>query len=368
MRYVRLPAPIDVHVHLREPGYTHKEDLLSGTQAAVAGGWTAVLDMPNTRPPTASLEAWEEKRRRASRKAVCDVGFFVAALRDRPPSAVATAAAQAVGLKIYVNETFGSLRVEHLDTLWAYLRAWPGPGPVVVHAEGMMLAAVIGLVAVTGARVHVAHVSRREEILLLRAAKARGLPITCEVTPHHLFLTQDDLPQLGARGWMRPPLGTREDRDALWANLAVIDCFATDHAPHTLEEKAGHSPPPGVPGLETALPLLLTVVEEGRLTLEDVIERVSTRPRRIFRLPPPPETYAEVALGTSWVVRREDLFTRAGWSPFEGWRLRARVVRTVLRGREHYRDGRILAPPGSGRVLVPQAATGGNDGNGNTHV
>lgn len=353
MQIVRLPAPVDVHVHLRDPGYTHKEDMASGTRAAVAGGFTTVLDMPNTAPPTATLADWEAKRQRAHRKAVCDVGFFLAATRGHDPTVVAQAAPRAVGLKIYVNETFGSLRIDALDRLWAYMRAWPGPGPVVVHAEGLMLAAVIGLVALTGMRVHVAHVSRREEILLIRAAKARGLPITCEVTPHHLFLTQDDLPRLGPLGYMRPPLGTRRDREALWANLAVVDCFATDHAPHTWEEKMSSDPLPGVPGLETALPLLLTAVVEGRLTLDDVVARVYERPRRIFRLPAAPDTYAEVELGTRWEVDPKRFFSKAKWSPFTGMVLKARVRRTVIRGREHFGDGRVMAAPGSGRVVEP---------------
>ncbi len=353
MRQVRIPAPVDVHVHLREPGYTHKEDITSGTQAAVAGGFTAVLDMPNTAPPTTTVATWEDKCRRAHRKAVCDVGFFVGAAVDQIPDEVARAAPRAVGLKVYLNDTFGPLRLNDLGLLQAYLIGWPGPGPVVVHAEGIMLAAVIGLVALTGTRVHVAHVSRREEIALIRAAKAKNLPITCEVTPHHLFLTQEDLPQLGARATVRPPLGTRADQRALWDHLPIIDCFATDHAPHTRAEKERTPPPPGMPGLETALPLLLTAVVEGRLTLADVIERVYTRPRRIFHLPPPPDTYTEVELGPTWTLDERALFTRAGWSPFTGFPLRARVRRTVIRGHVHFEEGHILAPPGSGQVLQP---------------
>lgn len=362
MQYVRIPAPVDVHVHLREPGYTHKEDIASGTQAAVAGGFAAVLDMPNTSPPTATLADWEEKSRRARQKAVCDVGFFVAATQNHAPHVVAQVAARAVGLKIYVNETFGSLRIQDLGRLWAYMQVWPGPGPVVVHAEGLMLAAVIGLVALTHTRVHVAHVSRKEEIALVRAAKARGLPITCEVTPHHLFLTQDDLASLGPLGTVRPSLGSRADQQALWANLDIIDCFATDHAPHTLAEKNSSSPPPGMPGLETALPLLGTAVVEGRLTLADVVERVCIRPRRIFCLPMPPETYTELVLGPAWEVTPQHLFTRARWSPFTGIMMRARVRRTVIRGQTHFYEGRITASPGSGLILQPVSAHTKNGG------
>jgi len=127
MTHVRIPAPVDVHVHLREPGYTHKEDLLTGTQAALAGGFTTVLDMPNTSPPTATLALWQDKARRANRKAVCEVGFFVAAVNNLAPDAHVAASPHAAGLKIYVSETFGSLRIEDLGMLWAHMRAWPGP-------------------------------------------------------------------------------------------------------------------------------------------------------------------------------------------------------------------------------------------------
>jgi len=357
MGRIRIPAPIDVHVHLREPGYTYKEDLWTGTRAALAGGFTTVLDMPNTSPPAVTFDSWQEKRRLATEKSVCEVGFFVGAAADAPPERAVKAAPYAVGLKIYVNDTFGSLRIQDLATLRAYIRAWPGPGPVVVHAEGLMLAAVIGILATAGGRVHVAHVSRREEISLIRAAKARGLGITCEVTPHHLFLTQDDLAHLGNYGIMRPPLASPEDREALWKNLEIVDAFATDHAPHTREEKDSASPPPGVPGLETALPLLLTAVQEGRLSLEDVIERVYTRPRRIFGLPASPDTFTEVETGGKWTVGDEPFFTRAGWSPFEGMVVSARVRRTVIRGTEHFRDGRVIVPPGSGSVVMPAQRT-----------
>ncbi len=353
MRRIHIPAPIDVHVHLREPGFTHKEDILSGTQAALAGGFTAVLDMPNTRPPTTNGNRLREKRRRASRKAVCDVGFFLGASNDTEPDVVAQAASEAVGLKMYINETFGALRIRDVTTLWTYLRKWPGPGPIAVHAEGLMLAAVIGLVALTNTRVHVVHVSRREEITLIKAAKAQKLPLTCEVTPHHLFLTQDDISRLGPYGYMKPTLATPADQKALWDNLDVIDCFATDHAPHTRAEKESDNPPPGVPGLETALPLLLTAVYDRRLTLEDVIERISVRPRAIFNLRPPKDTYAEIEMGAAWRIGDVPFFSRAGWSPFTGMDVYARVRRVVIRGNVHFEDGQILVPPGTGH-LIPE--------------
>jgi carbamoyl-phosphate synthase/aspartate carbamoyltransferase/dihydroorotase len=150
---------------------------------------------------------------------------------------------------------------------------------------------------------------------------------------------------------MRPPLASRADQEALWANLAIVDAVATDHAPHTVEEKRGENPPPGVPGLETMLPLLLTAVAEGRLELADVVRLTATGPRRIYGLLEPPETWVEVEWGGPWAISREGLFTKCGWTPFEGMTVRARVRRTVLEGRVAFEDGEVRAPPGSGRVL-----------------
>jgi carbamoyl-phosphate synthase/aspartate carbamoyltransferase/dihydroorotase len=170
------------------------------------------------------------------------------------------------------------------------------------------------------------------------------------VAPHHLLLTEADLPELGpGRGEVRPRLATAADREALWENLAVIDIFATDHAPHTLAEKDGPNPPPGFPGLETALPMLLTAVHASRLTIDDLVLRMHTNPRRIFHLPEQPETWIEVDEDAQWEIRGSDLYTRCAWTPFEGWPVRGRVRRVVLRGVEAYRDGQVLAPCGFGK-------------------
>ncbi len=268
MPLITLPGLIDPHVHLREPGATHKEDFYSGTCAALAGGFTTVLDMPNTSPPTADLERLQDKSRLAAAKTVCDVGFFVSAVNDMPPEIVAAAGKHAIGMKIYVSETFGNLRIDTLDTLAAYFAAWRGPGPIAVHAEDMMLATCLALADLYDQHLHVVHVSLKSEIELIRRAKERGQRVTCEVSPHHLYLTQADAARLGPYGDMRPRLATESDRQALWDNIDIVDCIATDHAPHTKAEKESENPPPGVPGLETALPLMLLAVEQGRLTLD----------------------------------------------------------------------------------------------------
>ncbi|MEZ4663227.1 MAG: amidohydrolase family protein [Caldilineaceae bacterium] len=232
MPTLKLPGLIDAHVHLREPGYTHKEDFYSGTVAALAGGVTTVLDMPNTQPPTATPELLAEKAALAVAKAVCDVGLFVGAVNTMPIQNVTDgylpAAQNACGLKIYVSETFGSLRIEELGQMHALFRTWAEKAaetgyrsPLIPAALGqwrcaeeMMLAVCLNLSQLYDVPLHMVHVSRRSEIELIRRAKARGLPVTCEATPHHLFLSTDDVPRLGTRAtcapsWPRPMMWRR---------------------------------------------------------------------------------------------------------------------------------------------------------------
>jgi carbamoyl-phosphate synthase/aspartate carbamoyltransferase/dihydroorotase len=347
---ITLPGLIDPHVHLREPGATHKEDFDTGTAAALAGGFTAVLAMPNTAPPLTDASSLGMARAAASAKARCDYGLFFGAGPEN--TGRADLASGVCGMKMYLDQTYGPLRLEGLEVLLQHFRGWPKTSPIAAHAEGRSLATVILLAALHDRSIHICHVSRKEEILLIRAAKERGIKVTCEVTPHHMFLTREDLPRLGeGRSEVRPRLAAREDQDALWDNLNVIDCFATDHAPHTTTEKDGAEPPPGFPGLETALGLWLTAVREGRLTLDDVVQRMTTNPRRIFSLGEQPETDIEVDESSAWIVQAGEFHSRCGWSPFEGMSLRGRVRRVRLRGRLAFENGEIVAAPGSGRDL-----------------
>lgn len=349
---LRLPGLIDPHVHLREPGATHKEDFDSGTAAALAGGFTAVLAMPNTQPPLTDAASLGLAQDAARGKARCDFALYLGASADNAEGA-AGLAPYVSGLKMYFDRTYGQLRLDDLACLLQHFRRWPRERPLAVHAEGKSLAAALLFAHFADRPLHVCHVSRRDEILLIRAAKKRGLRVTCEVTPHHLFLSQDDLPRLGeGRNEVRPPLATRQDVAALWDNLDVIDGFATDHAPHLVSEKDGPQPPPGFPGLETALGLLLTAVAEGRLTLEDVVRRLHDNPLRLFGLREQPETSVEVDPEAVWEVRAAALHSRCGWTPFEGMKLHGRVRRVWLRGRLAYEDPQVLALPGSGLDLM----------------
>jgi carbamoyl-phosphate synthase/aspartate carbamoyltransferase/dihydroorotase len=349
---LKLPGLIDPHVHLREPGQTHKEDWDSGTSAALAGGVTMVLAMPNTKPPIFDAATLDLALEAARAKARCDYAQFLGAGPDNtqvePGLATRTA-----GLKMYLDSTFGELRLDDMGLWQTHFQSWRRDLPIVAHSESRSMAAVILMAAIYDRPVHIAHISLKEEVLLIKAAKERGIPVTCEVCPHHLFLTKEDIPAIAAghpgRGEVRPRLAAREDVNALWANLDVIDCFATDHAPHTLAEKDGENPPPGFPGLETMLPLLLTAVDQGRLTLDQVIQKSVLNPRRIFSLPEQPETWVELDEKAACEIKADELHSRCGWTPFEGWQVRGRVRRVVLRGSDAFQDGRILAAPGTGR-------------------
>ncbi|HEY85593.1 MAG TPA: amidohydrolase family protein [Chloroflexi bacterium] len=346
---MKLPGLIDVHVHLREPGAIHKEDFATGSAAALAGGITTALAMPNTQPPLVDAEAFNLASSAAEEKALCDYGIFLGANLTNAPD-LAPLAPRAAGLKFYLDSTFGPLLLDNTIAWREHFERWPPYMPIAAHAERQTLAALLFIAGLYERPVHICHVSRKEEILLIKAAKEKGFPVTCEVAPHHLFLSVNDIPSIGAgRAEVRPRLATPEDQQALWDNLDVIDCFATDHAPHTLEEKDSDNPPPGYPGLETALPLLLTAVSDGRLTLDDIIARMHTNPRRIFNLPEQLETWVEIDPQSEYEIRGDESHTRCAWTPFEGWKVRGRVRRVMLRGQEVYRDGKILAKPGYGK-------------------
>ena len=336
MPLITLPGLVDVHTHLRVPGGEQKEDFVTGTAAALAGGVTTVLAMPNTNPPLAAPEALQATHQQAQRSIYCDVGFFAGASPERIDQ-LAALAPYAVALKIYLNETFGPLRVEDLPTLIASFQRWPRAKVIAMHAEGQSVAVGIGLAATYDRPVHFCHISRKEEIELIAAAKKRGLPVTCEVTPHHLFLTKADQTHLGPLGVMRPPLAGQADVDALWDHLnTTVDCIATDHAPHTLAEKETDNPP-GVPGLETSLSLMLGAVREKRLLLERLVELMVTNPRRIYNLPEQPDTYIEVDPEVTYPLTNDLLFTKCGWSPFTARTMTGRVERVVLRGTTVYK-------------------------------
>ena len=375
-----LPGLIDAHVHLRDPGATHKEDFVTGTRAALAGGVTTVLDMPNNPVPTTSRIALEEKRALAHARAVCDYGFFIGATEENARLEIGDWGA--VGVKLYMGATTGDLLVTDFAATYRHFAA-PHRLPVVVHAEdndalrffasdpsrarhsarrppitaALAVSRALALAEETGRQLHIAHLSTAREIELVKNTKARGINVTCEVTPQHLFLSADDEERLGAFGIVNPPLRSPDDVRALWRNLGHVDLIATDHAPHTIEEKQSAKPPSGMPGLETMLPLLLTAASEKRLTLQDIARLTARNPARVFHLAHKGEiatsNYADlvlVQLDEEYVLQKP-WQTKCNWSPFEGWRVHGRIVRVFLRGQEMVANGEITANAGSGKEI-----------------
>ncbi len=353
-RIVRLPGMLDPHVHLRDLDWAHKSTFASETAAALAGGYWAVFDMPNTPPATTTRAALDRKLASIRAQAVCDWGVYFGASQDDNSGTYAEVAADVCGLKIYNNATTGDLLIEAQAARVPHYRAWPGTKPIAVHAEGPTVLDILALVRETGKRTHFCHISTAEEIGYLTAAKEEGLPISVGVTPHHLFLTEDDVRTLGPFGRMKPELKTRADVDALWGAIraGVVDVIESDHAPHTRAEKQGDSPPSGVPGLETTLPLMLTAAAEGQVELERVIAMLTTNPQRIFGVRADAETYTLADLDAAYVIDDATLRTACGWSPFAGMRVWGRVREVWIRGRLAFDGEDVLAPAGSGRNLA----------------
>lgn len=350
MTTLTLPGCVDAHVHLREPGATHKEDVLSGTRAALAGGVVALLDMPNNLPPITGAGALAAKHAIFRTKAVSDYGLF-SGYDGSDLMGVLESAPRAAGLKLYLDETFGDLTLSEPSALAAVFEAWPGPGPIAVHAESDSIPRALELARRYGQRLHVCHVPHPDDLLTIDAARQAGVRVTCEVTPHHLFLGAEDVARLGARAVMKPPLLPAAVAERFWQRLHLVDIIASDHAPHTREEKAGPAPPPGVPGLETTLPLLLGAVRRERLTLERAVELTMTGPLRVYGLRAPEDTVVEVELAEAYPLPSDGYHTRCGWSPFGGLEAWGRVSRVRLRGRVVWEDGELLVAPGYGRVL-----------------
>lgn len=346
-RTIILPGLVDLHVHLRDPGQTHKEDFYSGTgAAALGGGYTMVFDMPNNAVPITTVERLKEKIALAKKWIVCDIGFYFGSMGDNLDE-FAEASRYACGLKLYLNHTQGNylLDTAHLKKIY---QAWPADQPILLHAEEDVIDVVIDSLQGLSRPIHVCHMPSSKILKRIISAKKAGLPVTCGVTPHHLFLTDQDGKRLGHFGSMKPSLKSQKDVDYLWEHLDDIDIVESDHAPHTKAEK--RSGAFGVPGLETTLPLLLTAEAEGKMSREQIIDKCYTRPLEIIGAKAQSDTEVIVTM-KDYEVKNEDLKTRCGWTPFAGHKLVGRVQQVTLRGKIVYKDGKVLAKAGSGRVI-----------------
>lgn len=390
-----LPGLIDAHVHLRDEGKAYKEDFLTGTTAAAAGGFTTVLDMPNNEPVTMSPDALKNRMHKAERKIFVNVGFFSEFPRDLA-DVEGIVAEGAVAFKLFMAEQVGGL---DLDDDSALLEDFKTAGslrvPVAVHAEDktMLKTAVdelrrakrndvdaymkahseqveakaiehmLGFSRQTELHVHFCHVSTKRGLETIVEAKEAGLHVTCETTPHNLLLSSDDLRRVGALALTMPPVRDQVHLEALWEGIGkgFIDIIGSDHAPHTLDEKSASSiwnVKVGIPGLETTLPLLLTEIKRGRLSVGDVVRLLAERPALIYGLKGKGLLTAGndadltiVDLNKKHKINAAGFKSKAKYSPFDGWPVLGKAVKTLVNGRLVFDDGEIVAEAGCGRIV-----------------
>jgi len=388
-----LPGVVDSQVHFREPGMEHKEDLETGSRAAVLGGVTAVFEMPNTKPETTGEAALVDKVRRARRRMHCDFAFWVGGTRDNARDVGELERLPgAAGIKVFMGSSTGDLLVEDDEGVAAILRntrrraafhsedefrlrerlSERVPGDPASHPiwrdEVAALSCTRRLVRIaraSRARIHVLHISTAEEIDFLVDHKDVA---TCEATPQHLTLTADDYARLGTLLQMNPPVRAARHREGVWKGVrqGIVDVLGSDHAPHTLEEKTKPYPssPSGMPGVQTLVPIMLDHVNAGRLTIERFVDLTSHGPNRVFGI----ARKGRIAVGydadfTVVDLKRVETITnaqagsKAGWTPFDGKTVTGWPAGTIIRGRRVMWEGEIVTP-GQGEPVVFQESGG----------
>jgi len=339
-RYIKLPMCIDMHVHVREPGGEQKETWDTCSRAALRGGVGLICAMPNTNPSCTNEDVYNLVNNLAKTKSVCDYMIFMGAdgenykdLEHMNPKVCA--------IKFYLNETYSNLKINNISILRKYFIHCPDNMLMCFHAEVEMVGVVLYLASIYKKRVHICHISRKEEIEMVKDAKEKGLRVTCEVTPHHLFMNDEIINSLDPQfRTVKPVVNSDEDRKALWDNINIIDCFATDHAPHLKSEKQSCGCP-GFTGLETALPLLLNAVNDGRLNIKDIADKYHHNPKRILGLNENygEDSFIEINLDKVYTINDNDLITKAGWSPFNGVKIKGSLERFIFGGECVYNNG-----------------------------
>ncbi len=386
-----LPGLIDTQVHFREPGLEHKEDLESGTRAALMGGVTGILEMPNTDPTTTSARALTDKLIRARGRAWCDYGFFVGASTDNIADlGLLERLPGTPGIKIFMGSSTGPLLVGDDDNLRRVLQTvrkrcpihaedeprnkerkalisdqpHPREHPFLRDAESARLATerILRLSKETGTPVHILHVSTGDEPPLIAQAKNLGLQTTAEVTPQHLYFSAPDCyDRLGTLAQMNPPIRSQDHQDVLWRAFeeGVFDVFGSDHAPHTLEEKSKAYPnsPSGMPGVQTMLSVLFTFVSKRRMSASKVVQMACEMPAQLYGIRGKGRLEvgfdADITLVDSnrkQVFERSMVQSKCGWSPYEGETLTGWVEHVVLGGAVKVRSSQLVGDP-TGEML-----------------
>jgi dihydroorotase len=378
-----LPGVIDSHVHFREPGAEDREDLESGSRAAVLGGVTAVFEMPNTSPPTTTAAALDDKVARARGRMFCDFAFYPGATTDNIDElAVLERMEGAAGIKVYMGSSTGNLLLDDPVLLRRLLQKVgrrvafhsedearlnarknlrvendPSSHSVWRDPEAAIMATrqLLDIARDTGARIHILHVSTAEEMALIAENRAQ---VTAEVTPHHLMLPiPEAYDRLGTRAQMNPPLRDEPTCAALWDALAqgIVDTIGSDHAPHLLDAKANPYPasPSGMPGVQTLVPLMLNAVNAGRLTLQRFVDLTGHGPARVYGIAGKGRIAGGydadltlVDMSARRVIEDTWIASRCGWTPYADWKVTGWPVATIIRGRIVMREDDIVAPAG----------------------
>jgi len=390
-----LPGLIDVHVHLRDEGKAYKEDFYTGTATAAAGGFTTVLDMPNNEPVTMSAETLRNRMRIAEKKVLVNVGFY-SEFPKKSEQIRGIVAEGASAFKLFMAHQVGGLHINDDDALHeAFAQVGEADVPVAIHAEDeatisvkehalkaakradpaaflkahaeeaelKAIERVLKTSAGTKARVHFCHVSTKEGLDRIAEAKTSRRTVTCEVTPNHLLLSNVDFERRGALLAMMPPLRSKTHVEALWKGVADgwVDVLGSDHAPHTLEEKSASSiwdVKVGVPGLETTLPLMLTMMKQSRLTIDALVRLLAEKPAEIFNLKGRGRLeqgvkadLVAIDLKAKFKVDASKFHSKAKYSPYDGWEVQGKPVKTFVNGCLVMDDQEIVAKAGSGRVI-----------------
>jgi dihydroorotase (multifunctional complex type) len=390
-----LPGLIDVHTHLRDEGKAYKEDFYTGTAAAAAGGITTVLDMPNNDPVTMSVETLRKRMEIAEKKILVNVGFY-SEFPKRMEEINAIVKAGAVAFKLFLMDHVGGLNIDDDKALLeAFKTATKLKALVAVHAEDRetikrmeekfkrlnrndieaFLKAhsenaewkakkrLLNIAKQTHAQIHFCHVSTKKGLKTAMEGKSLGLPISCEVTPHHMFLSIKDLRKIGTLALTLPPVRNRKSVLTLWDGVknGWIDILASDHAPHTLAEKKAENVwnvKVGIPGLETTLPLLLTEINRGRLSIADVARLMAEKPAEIFKLKGRGAlengNFADLTvidLKRKGKIDASKFHSKAKYSPFDGWKVEGIPVKTFVKGKLVMDEGEIVAEAGCGEII-----------------
>ena len=337
---------IDPHVHMRDPGMTHKEDFTTGSMACAKGGITTFFDMPNTVPNTITEEALLEKKELQKGKSYVDYGFWFGGSKADNHDEVKKVQDKVIATKVFMNVSTGNMLVEDEKVLEDIFKNSKLVG---VHAEGEMIPKAISLSEKLDVPVYLCHLSTKEDVQYVREAKKEGFKVYGEVTPHHLFLNVSDV-EKNPLLRMKPELKTKEDNEALWEGIldGTIDTIGTDHAPHRIEEKK-EKLTFGIPGAENSLEMMLKAVRCDKISLEKLMKIMSENTAEIFGL----KNKGKIAVGydadlvivdmtTEEIISQENVISKCGWTPYEGFEKGGKILTTIVRGNVVFNNGKFI--------------------------